>query len=519
MRKKLLYTAFAGFSLIVGLQAAEVAFWDFEEAIDGQYGVESITQSVDSVSGLIAVEGSGNPLYVRGADGVGHGTGAGILKVSGDDSLLTGFTQFKISFDARLHAAPSATQALLRYGVTKTAWNIYTTTDSSIRMELYDVSGTRYTLSSGSSAMPAGDGNYHHYELVWNGFELMIIVDDVVKSSMALEISAVRSTDGNGYLGIGGMVRENGTTGQEFDGFIDNLQIEGDWTPMNPVASWNFEEGTVGNDIVHSVDSVTGLVASVNGASPQYVAGNGGGAAAGFGGISGVLEVQDSEGLLGHNFSKLAVTFDVDLTASNTATTVLLRNGHLTVPFNIFVSSSSEIGVALMDDDGATTSGNVYTSGASPALDPDAGWQSVSVVWDGTAIYISVDGEVLGYKETTAVDLLAASDAPMGIGGLVRSTGSTGQYLPGSIDNIEIKGLFVAPALTEISDVTVEVDGADILLSWMGDRYATYTVQRKLDLVSGSWSNVMENISGIDAVMTVTNNITEPQAFFRTIAE
>lgn len=218
------------------VQAEIVAAWDFEEAIDGQYGVESITQSVSSVNSLVAVEASGNPLYVRGEDGVGHGTGAGILKVASNDALLTGFTEFNISFDARLHAVPTATQALLRYGVTTTAWNIYTTTDSSIRIEAYDTTGTRYTAATGGSVIPAGDGQYHHYELVWDGTDISILVDGTTEVTAAWSFSALRSTAGAGNMGIGGIVREVGTTSQEFNGFLDNIVISNTAAIPEPVS-------------------------------------------------------------------------------------------------------------------------------------------------------------------------------------------------------------------------------------------------------------------------------------------
>ena len=217
--------ALAVFVAAASAQAGIMATWDFEEAIDGQYGVESITQSVSSVNSLIAVEGSGNPLYVRGADGVGHGIGAGILKVASNDALLTGFVEFNISFDARLHAVPTSTQALLRYGVTTTAWNIYTTTDSSIRIEVYDAAGTRYTASTGGSIMNAADGQYHHYEFKWDGSDISILVDGVSEATASWSFGALRSTVGAGNLGIGGIVREAGTTSQEFNGFIDNVVI------------------------------------------------------------------------------------------------------------------------------------------------------------------------------------------------------------------------------------------------------------------------------------------------------
>lgn len=518
-----------------GAQAGIVAAWDFEEAIDGQYGVESITQSVSSVNSLIAVEGSGNPLYVRGADGVGHGTGAGILKVASNDALLTGFTEFNISFDARLHAAPTATQCLLRYGVTTTAWNIYTTTDSSIRIEVYDASGTKYTASAGSSAMHPGDGQYHHYEFVWGGTNLSIIVDGTEKASETWDFSAIRSTAGAGNLGIGGLVREAETTSQEFNGFIDNVVINNTsgLTPpalaMTSVASWDFNGGSVGADIISATDSISGLTAVTNinngAAKPQYVVGNGGDTAAGFGGVNGVLQADDPSGILGADFTALKVTFDVDLAADLMSgdTLVLLRNGHLDENFNIFMQSNNVIGVIMKDADGVTSSGSIRTSGS--ALSATVGWQTVSVVWDGEAIWILVDGVAQplvsgGLFATVPLVSLLQADAPLGIGGLVRNTGTTGQYLDGSLDNILIEGIFVTPPLVSISDVAIEiVGGTNAVFSWMGNSIATYTLQYKTNLVSGIWSNLVENIPGVDATMSVTNDLSEPHAFFRTIAQ
>lgn len=225
MKKNVCYLMIICLVSASSLRAGIVANWDFEEGIDGQYGVEAITQTVDFVSGLIAYPASGDPLYVRGADGVGHATGSGILKVASNDALLTGFSEFNISFDARLLAVPTATQALLRYGVTTTAWNIYTTTDSSIRIEVYDAGGTRYTAQTASSTMFPGDGLYHHYEFVWDGADISILIDGASQVTTAWALSEIRSTGGLGRLGIGGIVREAETTSQEFNGFIDNVII------------------------------------------------------------------------------------------------------------------------------------------------------------------------------------------------------------------------------------------------------------------------------------------------------
>jgi hypothetical protein len=70
----------------------------------------------------------------------------------------------------------------------------------------------------------------------------------------------------------------------------------------------------------------------------------------------------------------------------------------------------------------------------------------------------------------------------------------------------------------EIGDVTVVIDGSSLIMGWEGVVGASYAVQRTEDLVSEPWSNVVEGISG-EGTLSVTNDTTDPQAFYRTILE
>lgn len=208
------------------------------------------------------------------------------------------------------------------------------------------------------------------------------------------------------------------------------------------VASWTFDEGAVGDQITASVDSVSGLQAvpsKRNAGQIKYVAGKEAGSAAGLGSES-ILQVMDKDGLLGSGFTNLTISFDIDLTDDISATSVVLRNGHASVPFNIYLQEDNVIGVELQSADGKV-SGAVKTSG--PALSARAGWQSVSIVWDGDAVSIAVDGKPCrlsggGTSRKVKVGPLQSADAPLGIGGIVRSNGSIGQFLNASIDNIVI---------------------------------------------------------------------------------
>ncbi len=210
------------------------------------------------------------------------------------------------------------------------------------------------------------------------------------------------------------------------------------------IAFWDFSEGATGTDVVSAPDSVSGLTAIPavkNTSIPQYVAGKNNGSAVKVGPGS-MLEVTDNSGVLGAGFSELYVSFDVDLAADVTSgTQIFLRNGHNNVPFNIFIQSSNVIGVILQGADG-TFSSTIKTAGS--ALSTSAGWQTVSVAWNGSSLSISVDGAAQRLTaggtaaKISGLSSLIKADAPMGIGGLRRVDGSIGQFLDGSLDNIEI---------------------------------------------------------------------------------
>lgn len=207
--------------------------------------------------------------------------------------------------------------------------------------------------------------------------------------------------------------------------------------------SLDFNDMSVGTDVGAVPDSISGYLAVPspdNDFVPQYVAVGTGGVGVKVG-TNSMLEVAGSSGL-GAGFNELCVSFDVDLFADVTGgTQVFLRNGHLTVPFNIFLQANNVVGVILQDADG-TFSRAVKTAGR--ALSSTAGWQSVAVVWNGSAIFIYVDGvaQRLNVGGTSAeepgVTTLIEPDAPLGIGGIRRVDGSTGQYLNAALDNIII---------------------------------------------------------------------------------
>lgn len=155
-------------------------------------------------------------------------------------------------------------------------------------------------------------------------------------------------------------------------------------------------------------------------------------------------------------------------------------------------------------------------------------WYHVTGTWDGTVIRVYIDGVESGSIPWTADQRTSGvfdfdTEGSLGIGGWLAENGSYAQQMNGNIDDVSIYDEAIVPlipTIDEIDDVSVEVvGGTNVVLSWMGDSVGTYTVQYKTNLVSGAWSNLVENISGVDALMSVTNSVSGAHVFYRTTAE
>jgi len=94
--------------------------------------------------------------------------------------------------------------------------------------------------------------------------------------------------------------------------------------------------------------------------------------------------------------------------------------------------------------------------------------------------------------------------------------------------SIKVKAVDLAENYTITTDITVVVRNSpltvwlsktNVVLSWLGYSTAVYTMQSRPDLAEGSWSNILANIPGIDGTMAITNEVTEPQVFYRVIVE
>lgn len=134
--------------------------------------------------------------------------------------------------------------------------------------------------------------------------------------------------------------------------------------------------------------------------------------------------------------------------------------------------------------------------------------QLVSTAFSSYSIDLSEIPELQGVTETTTFQFEYFTD-------------------PGDADQSEknwrFDNLYVYGGNGVIPPTSIEefgigtIDGTNVVLSWQSNPAGIYTIQQKLDLFFGTWSNIVENIPGISGVMSVTNDTTEPQAFYRTI--
>jgi hypothetical protein len=162
----------------------------------------------------------------------------------------------------------------------------------------------------------------------------------------------------------------------------------------------------------------------------------------------------------------------------------------------------------LMQGDAPTTSTLVMTGnsvinvGGTFTMQSAAATNGTCIIEPGSMINIAGDvtAKIQGYIDS---------------GYIIATSGS-----PFAAYDSDLDQTVVYSELTTIGDVTMDAaGGSPIVLSWQGTVAASYAVQMREDLVSGSWSNIVEDISGINGIMSATNNVTLPQAFYRVIAE
>ena len=204
------------------------------------------------------------------------------------------------------------------------------------------------------------------------------------------------------------------------------------------IASWDFDEGVVGEDVALAADSISEFDAVAYGGAIKYVIHDGEGLAVDFA-ASGLLKVDDPSGIFGVGFTNISITMDVNMNEDAVGTTALIRNGLRSAPFSLYIQDHNKLSFHLVG-----SRGNVKVV-AENALSAAAGWQKISVLWAHSTLSLFVDGELRDFAACDIGPLVESDVNILGIGGLVRSAWNTGQYFNGAIDNVVINDKAVAP--------------------------------------------------------------------------
>ncbi len=93
--------------------------------------------------------------------------------------------------------------------------------------------------------------------------------------------------------------------------------------------------------------------------------------------------------------------------------------------------------------------------------------------------------------------------------------------LNGFAGNREIRAAFaVLASLTSIGDLSIlPLSTTTVELSWPAEALGTYAVQATESLTSGSWSNIVSGIQGVDGTLSVTTTVSGAQSFYRISGE
>jgi hypothetical protein len=119
-------------------------------------------------------------------------------------------------------------------------------------------------------------------------------------------------------------------------------------------------------------------------------------------------------------------------------------------------------------------------------------------------------GESVGSVNARYVVLRLAVD-------LLKSPSASAALIGGLINEVEIIGEDLQ-ALA-LGKVLLTIGGTNAVFEWGGQSAATYAVQRKLNLLSGEWSNVVTGVTGLDGTVYATNSIDADSAFYRVIIQ
>ena len=134
------------------------------------------------------------------------------------------------------------------------------------------------------------------------------------------------------------------------------------------------------------------------------------------------------------------------------------------------------------------------------------------------SVSITGDGYTQGSYTTNGLNFASGS-----VGDLdsIRFTYNNGANDPDdafTIDNVVVTGPGVV--ITEIGDISIDIDGANAIITWTGTNDVSYALQFDADLVeSPSWTNEATGIPGVNGAMSATSAATAVKSFYRVILE
>lgn len=146
----------------------------------------------------------------------------------------------------------------------------------------------------------------------------------------------------------------------------------------------------------------------------------------------------------------------------------------------------------------------------------------LDVVLDGNDWALDLTGATLGGLSSvtgTFTSVTEADFAEFYFSAASFNNGTVAQSGTFEIDSLEISAPIVTQTVPAPGLLSSEIVTEGLQISWDAVAAGTYILQSRTNLVEGIWSNAVEGISGIDGVLSITNNFSDPAAFFRVIVQ
>ncbi|WP_432800342.1 LamG-like jellyroll fold domain-containing protein [Poriferisphaera sp. WC338] len=230
--------------------AAPIADWQFEIP-GGSSAGDAFVSDTDTANGLVANVKSGSPTYAAVPNGVAAAAGAGAVRTNGgvlqvnDNDALTGHANGGTGLDyLRIDAwinttnSSSSLQQITRKmsNASGAAGYLFYVRNGDLNFEVNDGS-SRFTLATNNDSMTTN--TWHHVTAIFDGvnktMELLLNGSSQADKSLTSATTITLANDA-AVLGIGGLIRDSGSTGQQFQGDIARVILD-DGAPIPEPAS------------------------------------------------------------------------------------------------------------------------------------------------------------------------------------------------------------------------------------------------------------------------------------------